>query len=198
MHSFRLIAGIEIPDISAASEGFIAADSGLVCSVSAENLEPLAIFAVKTFKKPLFFFLELPCTEDEERVLGGGMHKNVYYLDNCTEAVCLAIIKRYRELIFADGLCEYGFGTADGEEIYFRRYQNVSILANDKAPFVGKLTKMGIKNKDAADVNFLGDIISPQNPGTLTAVEVDGEDIYTMLANLKQAGMYFSHTADDS
>ncbi len=195
LENFKLIPGNFISDIASVTEGYCFYPTGAVCSVSAEHLEPLAVKAVNILKKPLFFFMEIPCTEEEEKCLGEGLHKNVYYLDNCTKEVCLAIIERYRHLLFTDGYVEFGFGSADDEEIYFRKYQNVSIITEKTNDFRKAFTELGIKNMK--NITFAGDVICPENPGYRQAVEAEGEDIYTMLANLKEVGMYFSHTADD-
>lgn len=198
MEKFILKDGVSVNDVSGVESCYSQINGEtLVCSVSAEKLRGLAESAVKALRKPLFFFAEVPCTEDEENALGGGLHKNVYYLDNCTEEVCLAIVKRYGNLLFSDGLLEFGFGShADNSEIYFRKYQTVQIYSPDTKPFEALLEKNGIKR--VSEVRTLWDVLSEENFGECVCVEADGETIYDMIEILSGAGLYKSHTAEDN
>lgn len=197
MENFILKEGIYIPDAKGAESCFCVADEeNIVASVSCEKLCGLTTEAVKALKGDLFFFAEVPCTEAEEKELGGGLHRNVYYLDNCTMEVCLAIIKRYGDLLFADGLLEFGFGSLkDNSEIYLRKYQVVNIYSPEIKTFEGIFEGLGIKKAD--EVFTLWDLICEKNPGECVLVEANGETIYDMIDNLSEAGLYKSHVADD-
>lgn len=197
MENFILKEGIYIPDAKGAESCFCIADSeNIMASVSCEKLCELTKKAVKKLKGPLFFFAEVPCVEAEEKALGGGLHRNVYYLDNCTAEVCLAIIKRYGDLLFADGLLEFGFGSLDdNSEIYLRKYQVVNIYSPQIKSFEEIFTGLGIKK--TSEALTLWDIISQENPGECVLVEANGETIYDMIENLYDAGLYKSHVADD-
>lgn len=197
MENFILKEGISIADTSGCESCYSVIDSeNLVSSVSAERLKELTVKAVSLLKAPVFFFAELPCTEAEEKELGGGLHMNVYYLDNCTAEVAQAIIKRYSDILFSDGLLQFGFGSqADSSEIYLRKYQVVSIYSPDVSCFEDVFDNLDIPK--TSECKTLWDVIDKENCGECVMVEANGETVYDMIENLSDVGLYRSHVAED-
>ncbi len=196
MEKFILKDGIFLNDTSDCESSFSVDGENIVASVSCEKLKSLTEKAVKKLKAPIFFFAEVPCSEDEEKAFGGGLHKSIYYLDNCTTDVGLAIIKRYSDLLFSDGLLQFGFGShVDNSEIFHQKYQVVSIYSPEISKFEGILKDSGI-NK-VSETSLLWDKISPENPGECVLVEANGETIYDMILNLTDAGLYKESVVED-
>lgn len=196
MEKFILKDGIFLSDVSGCESEFSVDGENIVASLSYEHLKSLTEKAVKKLKAPIFFFAEVPCSEDEEKSFGGGLHKSIYYLDNCTTDVGLAIIKRYGDLLFSDGLLQFGFGShVDSSEIFHQKYQVVSIYSPEIEKFEGILNGEGIKK--VSEVNSLWGKISPENPGECVLVEANGETIYDMIANLTDAGLYKESVVED-
>lgn len=198
LEEFELILGCRVSGCNGLESSYtITGDGSAVCCITAGKLRRLAEGALKLLKAPVFFFAELPCTETEEADLGGGLHKNIYYLDNCTKEVAEAIIKRYSDLLFSDGLLEWGFGSHPSEsEVYFRKYQQVSFFGKDELPAFEKLMEqLSVRKTD--NFRSLCDFISQERPAERFSVEADGETIYDMVENLTEAGLYKYCTSQD-
>ena len=115
--SFQIIQGVELDSslLEGVESAFVKEGQCYDSIISAELIEPLLVGGVKLLPEPHFFFIELPCTEDEEKELrhskSDPLHCKVYYLDGCTEPVSQAIIKRWGGLLINDGLTRFGFGS---------------------------------------------------------------------------------------
>ena len=197
--SFELIEGVVLG--KAALEGvktsFSVGEDHLIDSVlSAELIRPLLDSAVKLLPEPHFFFIELPCTEDEEKELRSSKndpaHYKVYYLDGCTKPVTHAIITRYGELLINDGLTRFGFGSnSSDEEIYVLDYQQVQIYADDDR-FVPLFERLGAERVE--EVKTVWENFTPENVGVSFAVEIEGETSADIPENVKSEGMYYAET----
>lgn len=197
MKEFILKEGVNIENIQGIQCGYTLSDNeNITASVSFEMQKALTEQAIDVMKSPIFFFAEIPCTTEEEQSFDGGLHKKIYYLDNCTKDVCHAILKRYGDILFADGLVQFGFGShKDNSEIFHQKYQVVSIYSPEISKFENILIKQNLQKFD--NLTTLWDVISPQNPAEAMLVEANGETIYDMVENLKVAGLYCCETVED-
>ena len=126
-NEFFLAQGIEVEQLLDIHECYETNKTNIIANISFERLSRIVTDLCRQLKEPLFFFLEVPCTEEEEKSLRKNQedlfHKNIYYLDNCNIKVILAIIKRYGDLLFNDGLVQFGFAShEDEDEIYVMKY----------------------------------------------------------------------------
>ncbi len=186
--------GNSLPDLTGLENAYAVDGSAVTAVLSAQQHLPLLRAFTQAMSEPEFFFIELPCTDDEEKELDGGdCHYKLYYLDNCTKPVIKAVLDRFGDLLCEDGLCRFGFGENEkSTEIYIREYGVISIWCEEdellkKAEEI--LKGLGAAKKQSIVTPW--DIISPDNPGTQTAVTYEDmrtEDIPDML---KDAGMYF-------
>lgn len=180
MSGFKLIPGVYIPDTSRLSKEYKTAKSKLTVSLSAEDYKPFFRESVKLLKEPLFFFSEIPGDNDKERV---------YYLDNCTLAVVQAVLKRYGDILFSDGVMKFGFGShSTEEEIYMQEYQTLTVYSAKIPDFARLLDSLGYKRSDKAVLAW--DILSETNTGECVNVEVNDEGYPEMINNLIDVGMY--------
>ena len=199
--SFELIQGVNLGGecLNGIVSAYTVYDDGTVDSVlSAELIRPLLERGVKLLPEPHFFFIELPCTADEEKKLRHSeddpAHCNVYYLDGCTEPVSQAIIDRYGELLINDGLARFGFGSnSTDEEIYVLDYQQVRVYADD-GRFISLFEELGVPRTDS--LKTFWDNFSPENVGISAAVEIEGECCADIPAALRSEGMYFAETRE--
>ncbi|MBO5447864.1 MAG: hypothetical protein J5994_00925 [Ruminococcus sp.] len=196
---FRLCQGVDAENLQGIRSAYCLCDNRISAVLSAELLLPAAEKAVKLLKAPLFFFLELPCTEQEEKKLrksnSDPLHYNVYYLDGCTADVAAAILKRYGELLVSDGISRFGFGSHEtGEEIYFLYYQEVCVYG-DPSRYEGIFKDLGASRENK--LVTLWDNFSQETPGSRICVEVDGETVYDIRENLEPEGMYLANTSED-
>lgn len=197
---FKLPEGTDIPDISGLENGYETSGDGksVTALLSAEKLAPFISDVTEAMEEPIFFFIELPCSEDEERELrrspSDNFHYRLYYLDNCTKPVIRAILKTYGDLLISDGLCRFGFGgNESGDEIYVQTYKVTSVFCGGvlRADTVGGLLeKRGAKRTEKLLTPW--DILSPSNPGTCARVENDGMTVFDLPELLADAGMYFA------
>ena len=197
--SFELIEGVVLGKnaLDGVKTAFSVGEDHTVDSVlSAELIGPLLDKAVKMLPEPHFFFVELPCTEDEEKELrrskNDPSHYKVYYLDGCTEAVTHAIIKRYGELLINDGLTRFGFGSnSSDEEIYVLEYQQVQVYADDDR-FIPLFEELGAER--VPEVKTVWDNFTSENVGVSFAVEIEGETTADIPEILRSEGMYYAET----
>lgn len=197
--TFNLVQGVSAENLEGIHSAYYADENGVSAVLSAELIKSAVNYAVKQLEERVFFFLELPCTDDEEKNLRKSktdpFHYNLYYLDGCTIPVAEAIMKRYGELLVNDGLCRFGFGSHEtGEEIYCLNYQNISVYGNRRKfePFFAKLKIPFEKNYKTLWDNF-----SNETPGGCTLVEINGETVYDIPEALKSEGMYLADTFEE-
>lgn len=169
-----------IPDVSALKKEYRVKKTDLTLSLSAEDYKPFFVDAVSLLKEPVFFFAEIPADNDAMRT---------YYLDNCTMPVAKAILKRYENILFADGVIRFGFGShSTDDEIYMREYQTLTVYSKNIAEYERVLERLGYSRNDKALLTW--DIISEKNAGECVNVEADDEGYPEMINNLIDVGMY--------
>ena len=175
---FNLSAGISVENISGVHSAYSKSENGFSAILSSEKILPVVAELVKMLDEPVFFFIEIP---DEYDVY------KVYYLDNCTAEVAQAILKRYGELLNADGLVRWGFGShKTEEEIYCLQYQEISVYGDKK--FEKAFINAEIPQED--NFHTLWDNFTDETPGKCTAVEFNGETVLDIVENLTEEGLY--------
>lgn len=197
--SFKLIQGVTAENLDGIHSAYYTDKNGISAVLSAELIESAVCSLIKSLDEPVFFFIELPCGEDQEKVLRKNktdpFHYDLYYLDNCTLPVAQAIMGRFGELLVNDGICRFGFGShSSGEEIYCLNYQVVSVYGSSEKiePVFKKLGAVKEKN-----FRTLWDNFSADTPGTSASVEKDGETVYDIPVNLEPEGMYLADTLEE-
>lgn len=181
--NFKLCQGVDLQTTGNVTSAFSVNGENLSGVLSAELIVPTAEAFIRSIKEPIFFFLELPAQNSEDH--------EVYYLDNCTEKVAIAVLERFGELLANDGVARFGFGSnATDEEIYFEDYQEFSVYLRSPQKLAEKLKKLGIAEKQS--YTSLWDILSDDNIGSLCPVEIDAETVFDIPDALKGAGMYIA------
>ncbi|MDE6149059.1 MAG: hypothetical protein K2F81_03055 [Ruminococcus sp.] len=197
--AFKLVQGVDADNIENVHSAYSIDENGIYSVLSAEIYEEAVSKLVEKLVEPVFFFLEIPCSAEEEKILrkskSDPYHYNIYYLDNCTIPVADAIMKRYGELLVNDGVCRFGFGSHNNEEeIYCKSYQTVSVYGNIKK-FKAVLDEMNIPCE--AEIKTIWDVLSSENTGTCSTVEINGETVNDIAVNLKLEGMYLADTVEE-
>ena len=178
--SFKLIAGVSIPDTSALKKEYRNTKVRILFSLSAEDYASFFREGVKLLQAPIFFFAEIPDSDDQTRL---------YYLDNCTPEVIQAILKTYGHILYADGVIRFGFGSHTAEEeIYMQDYQTLSIYSESISAYESLLQRLGYQPNKSAKLTW--DILSETNAGEATCIEADDETYVDMINNLIDVGMY--------
>lgn len=164
--------------------------------VSAELIRPLLEAVLYKLEEPQFFFIELPCSEAEEKQLRklekDPTHRKVYYLDGCTREVSLAILGRYGDLLINDGLTRFGFGSnKNNDEIYVMDYQQIQVYGLTSL-FEPVYKKLGIP--ETKELRTCWDNFTYENPGVSSSVEIEGERCEDIVEALTKEGMYYAET----
>lgn len=181
MSKFSLIQGVSVKNYSDILFEYRILENNLICSLSSFDYKSFFTQAVSKLKEPVFFFIEAPEGDSDEY--------STYYLDNCTQSVAKAILKRYGDILFSDGIIRFGFGShKTEEEIYMQEFQQLSIYSKNLSPFEEILKKLGYKRNDSALT--LWDVMSEENPGSRECVECEDEGYPEIIENLTDIGMY--------
>lgn len=109
-------------------------DVTLMANVDVEKIKEVFQHFIVMHDEPLFFILELPVTCDRENPVAPGIleetHKDVYYIDGCSQEECLVLLERYGELLINDGMNRFGFGCHESQdEIMLDKYNVVTIYS---------------------------------------------------------------------
>lgn len=202
--SFELVQGIDIPSAAGLKNAYSENKDNRGCfsaTLSAELIPNFLKGFTSAIPEPVFFFIEIPCTADEEKeiIADGGEdrpHYRLYYLDNCTKPVISAILKSYGSLLINDGICRFGFGgNESGDEVYVQSYKVISVYCADdkvRSKAVGLFEDLGAQKTDTLVTPW--DIISNENPGICVRAEEDGISLYDLPDILSDAGMYYAET----
>lgn len=195
----KLALGYEIDCLDGIHEGYRTDDMNITANVNPDNMYNCMRDMISILPEPVFFFIEVPCDEKEEQTLkddSGCFHKKVYYLDNCNHKVARAILKRYGELLFNDGLVTFGFGSHNSDnEIYIKKYNVFSVYSDNIKEYARIFENNNIKA--FKNLRTVWDIITEDNAGTCTLIDYNGENIFDIVLNLTDAGLYFSHNTED-
>lgn len=192
--NFCLAQGYEVSDISSVKEGYHLKNNNFTVSISHDKLISFINDITDIFSGDVFFFIEVPSQNEYDDI--SMFHKDIYYLDNCTHDVAKAIMKRYGDLLINDGVVQFGFGShKSNDEIYIMKYNVINIYASETNIYRPVFIKHNI-NEDH-ELITIWDVLSDENQGRLTSIDFDSEDIYTIIENLTDVGLYFSHTAED-
>lgn len=183
--AFELCQGVTAPASEDMKSGYRRDGESFTGIVSADLMAKLTDGFIELADEPIFFCLELPKDGSD------GEEYDVYYLDNCTKAVARAIMKRYGELLIHDGLSRFAFGSnVTAEEVYFRDYQEFLLCTPKTGKAEKLLAKLGIALTEKP--YSMWESFSGEHPGSLSAVELEGETVYDIPDALEEVGMYLA------
>ncbi len=195
----KWIKGARVSDSSAIMEGFKEEKASIVSVLSVDNIMPIMKSFVNLYSNHnFFFFLEAPCTEEEERLLNAnnpGLHKNIYYLDNIWADTVLQLLELFEDILVNDGLSAFGIGNHESE-IGKYKYNTVIAFSNN-IEYVRQLL-MDNHIPEQKDLLLPRDIISEKNPGESRAYfDSEGRSIYNVIEALEEIGLYKAETREE-
>ncbi|MBR6049782.1 MAG: hypothetical protein IKP68_01105 [Clostridia bacterium] len=208
---FRLIAGATIEDISGLKEEYQVNENKLRANVSAEKIPQVFISFLKKMREdePLFLFIEAPCKEEDELRINSSQtendeyikkyHKDVYYLDGWDRENLLELFQSVvGELLVNDGFVCFGMGSLESH-IELGKYEyNVlaGYLYGNEGKFLTDIfDDLGISH--VPEIITAWDLISDENTGTRRIIKNNGKDIYTLIDQLKELGLYKAETREE-
>jgi hypothetical protein len=191
--------GINLPNPELIRPVYLIASNYLVFNANIDNLMRLVFDFLDTINLPLLFFMEIPCTAQEEQELRknneDSFHHNLYYLRIDDKEVISDILNKYGEVLLHDGLTQFGLLSHELDEIYISKYKVTYIKGNNFRDYVELL--------EDYDYTRTGEIITPwetfskENYGTASSIKVNGIDVYYVLRELNKVGMYLYKTLAD-
>lgn len=199
MGSFRLTEGMSVSNLDGLHECYEVKERNgtyvFKVNVSAENIAKLIQSFCIGLDEPCFFILEVPTNEKDELELRkkntDSFHCDVFYWDGLSTSTLLEIVDKYGELLINDGMTCFGFASHHShDEIYLGRYNIVSIFASDVFRYKDLLDGMSISEEE--QIKTVWDNFSKDAPGQTRRIEIGGQDIYSLIDELKNRGLYFA------
>lgn len=179
-------------------EGYmISGDVTIVANVDADKIKDVLQHFISMHEEAMFFILELPVTRDREEEVSPGVvndtHKDIYYIDGCSQDECLLLLERYGELLINDGLRSFGFGCHESHnEIMVGQYNVLTIYSENLSDFEGFYEMHEIEKKD--NIVTAWDTFTKDTPGISYGYEVEGKTVYDIPDLLKDWGIYLAET----
>ncbi len=195
---FQLVNGVYIKNLDGIYESYMIEDKGefylFTINVSAENFQLFLKRVCAEINTPGFLVLEVPTNRQEEQKLrnkeSDPFHSDVYYLDGGSNADFDNLLNSYGELLINDGVSNFGFGSHNGyDEIFVQEYKIINIFTNEPNKYEAILEALNIEKQN--QIKTIWDNICPESPGQISTINIKNENIYDVIENLKNVGMYF-------
>ena len=188
-----LRAGCKVPFPEKLSEEYMLIENQIIANISADKIKDIMNHFIYIHEEPVFFILELPSKQDDEEEIQPGivekMHKDVYYIDECTGEEAFTILLRIGDLMINDGLCSFGFGCHESEdEIVFGKYNVTTILSKNINRYNSFMAEHEIAKSEYIVTAW--DTFSQENPGISERIETGGKDIYSIPEMFADWGIY--------
>ena len=120
-------------------------------------------------------------------------HKDVYYIDGCSQEECLVLLERYGELLINDGMNRFGFGCHESQdEIMLDKYNVVTIYSQQLSNYNNFFEAHGIEKVESLITAW--DTFSDATPGQSERCDCKGKSVYDLPEELKDWGMYLADT----
>ena len=195
-----LRTGCKVPFPEKLSEEYMLADDQIIANISADRIKAVMEHFISIHKEPVFFILELPSKRnDEEEILPGvvdKLHKDVYYIDGCTQEEALIILLRVGDLMINDGLSSFGFGCHEStDEIMFGKYNVTTIFSRNIEQYIDFMAEHEIPKAD--NITTAWDTFSKEHPGISERIDAGGKDIFSIPEMFADWGIYKAEQRED-
>ena len=105
--------GCKITTGNQLAEGYESEGYSFTANVNVDKIESVLQHFICMHDEPLFLILELPANLDDENQVRPGvvetLHKDIYYIDGCSQEEALAFLDREGKLLINDGISTFGF-----------------------------------------------------------------------------------------
>jgi hypothetical protein len=203
LSDFSLVQGVSVPDLTGIHECYDIRHTDkffkFTINISATNIAHLIKDFCSDLAEPCFFIFEVPTSEADENLIRlkatDPFHGDIYYCDGLSRQVLFEIMEKYGELLINDGMVRFGFAShaPRGEvfdELFIGKYKIVTIFTGDEQRYKMLMSKLGINFEEK--IKTVWDNFSHETPGKASRISVDGKDIYDVLKELKEYGLYFA------
>lgn len=182
------------------SEQYEIQENRIVANVGTDKIMNMMLEFIDMHDEWLFFILELPTNwNDEPKDENGelmGRHKDVYYIDGCSQEKAKSILYDIGDLLIDDGRNCFGFGGHESkEEILLDKYNVMTVYTKNPEKYEPFLEKYNITK--TGDLVTAWDTFSKEYGGESGIYELDGKDIYSVPEDYKKYGMYFAERREN-
>jgi hypothetical protein len=196
----KMIKGCKINDSEQLHEQYELNNSVITANVNADRIQDVLQHFIDLQESLFFFIIELPSNENDELRLRRNnydpMHKDIYYIDGLNKEAASNLITSYGELLINDGLSSFGIGLLDNTaEIMVRKYNVVTLWSNNIEKYSGFFEEHYINR--TGQLITAWDTFNEDNPGECFLFEVDGKNVYSLVNELKDWGIYFAERREE-
>lgn len=196
----KLKAGAGISSKEVLYEGYQKGDNHITANIGIGKIEEVLQHFIVIHEEPLFFILELPAKADDETEVAPGivktLHKDVYYIDGCSQEEALTILIRAGELLYNDGLISFGFGCHESkDEIMFGKYNVLTIYSENIDNYNDFFEPHDIELTDKLITAW--DTFSAECPGTSEKYVLGEKTVYDIPKQFEEWGMYLAEQRED-
>lgn len=192
--------GCKVPFPEKLSEEYMLTDHQITANISADKIKKIMEHFICIHNEPVFFILELPSKQDDEEEIRPGvvekLHKDVYYIDGCSNEEALTILLRIGELMINDGLCSFGFGCHESnDEIMFCKYNVTTIFSRNIGQYISFMADHEITKSE--QIVTAWDTFSQDHPGRSERIAADGKDVFSIPEMFADWGIYKAEQRED-
>lgn len=196
----KLKAGAKILSSIPIYEGYEVGDNHIIANVGINKIEDVFQHFIVMHEEPIFFILELPANAADETEVSLGivekLHRDIYYIDGCSQEKALTILIRVGNLLYNDGISSFGFGGHEsGDEIMFGKYNVLTIYSQSIEKYSEFFDAHEIEKTDS--LKTVWDTFTEKTPGVSERYEVDGKSVFDIPEQFKEWGMYFAEQRED-
>ncbi len=192
--------GCKVPFPEKIFEQYEKIEQGYIANINVGKIIHILKEFVARQNEHVFFFLEVPAKLDDEKEIEpcvlDGTHKDVYYMDSMDEEEVNVLLDVVGELLVNDGLSSFGFGSPKNkDEIIVEKYNVVKIYSYENHSYDDLFEKLEIPQ--TKNLITAWDTFSIDSPGVSDIFVVDGKDIYSIIEDFKEIGLYFAGQRED-
>ena len=194
----KMKSGCNIP--AQVKEGYMVQKNHIIANVGVDKIEAVFQYFIAMHDEPLFFILELPSNvKYETETIPGTVttfHKDVYYIDGCSQEQARTILLHTGELLYNDGISSFGFGCHNsGDEAMFGQYNVLTVFSRHIEQYNSFFEFHDIPQ----DSNLITawDTFSDERPGESNRITVNGKDVFAIPKQFKDKGMYLAERREE-
>jgi len=199
---FQTASGVTIPFPDKIKEEFQLFDNRILFNISFEKLNCLIAEFIHKLQEPLYFVLELPLSQQEEAEIKirtskyQPVHKKVCYLDGQSKEQIKEIFHTHGHLLLNDGMAQFAvYSHISKDGIYIKKYKIATLFSNNPSTYVAFLEKYGLTQTN--NIITTWDFFSPETPGEVRRVEINGLDSFDVYDELVKKGLYVAKIVED-
>lgn len=189
----KMIKGCNVHNNEQLQEEYERDEFVLTANVNRDKICEVIKDFIKMQNSLIFFILELPANENEEKQLRkddfAAMHKDIYYIDGLSSEKALILLEEYSDILINDGLSCFGFGLQDNTaEIMVKKYNVVTLWSSTLEKYNGFFESHNIHQKD--HIVTAWDTFNNETPGESFLYKCNGMSVYSLIDELKKWGIY--------